>query len=207
MAKSNRTTLHFNTKDLRGIRFGQLLVVSFSHADKFRHTLWNVRCDCGTTKQINSSSLQRGLSRSCGCRQSPGTHKMSATSTYISWSGMIQRTTNPNIPRWCNYGGRGIHVCQRWLVFENFLADMGVRPDGMQIDRIDNTGNYEPGNCRWATPAQQSRNMRRTRILTYDGITMCVEDWARRIGIRRCTLHVRLRNWPLERALTTPKLH
>ena len=83
------------------------------------------------------------------------------TPTYMVWGSMIQRCTNPNNSGWPDYGARGISVCERWLTFENFLADMGERPDGLSIDRVDNNGNYEPGNCRWATASQQQRNRRR----------------------------------------------
>ncbi len=86
------------------------------------------------------------------------THGQCGTPTYVSWQAMLDRTRSPRNARWYRYGGRGISVCDRWLAFANFLADMGVRPHGTSIDRIDNDGNYEPGNCRWATPKEQMAN-------------------------------------------------
>jgi hypothetical protein len=101
------------------------------------------------------------------------------------------------------YLERGIKICERWEFFSNFLIDMGERPPGMTIDRIDVNGNYEPGNCRWATWEQQNKNQRSTRYITYDGVTLCVKDWAKRIGMAYQTLHERLqRGWEVEQALT-----
>lgn len=111
---------------------------------------------------------------------------------------------------YANYGGRGITVCERWEKFENFLADMGEPPPGMELDRIDVDGNYEPSNCRWATEAEQVRNRRRakrsTNMLTFRGETLCISDWAKRTGIKRRCIHDRLSkmNWSVEDALTRP---
>lgn len=118
---------------------------------------------------------------------------------------MLNRCQNPNVPAYKNYGGRGIAVCQRWLRFENFLADMGERPAGMTIERIDNDGNYEPGNVRWATYKEQTRNNRSTQLVTLHGETKCITDWAAETGIKMPTLWARLRlGWSVEDALTKP---
>jgi len=119
---------------------------------------------------------------------------------------MFQRCYNPNGTKYADYGGRGITVCDRWLKFENFYADMGDRPEGMEIDRFpDNDGNYEPGNCRWATRPEQMRNTRANRMITFQGRTQCLTDWANEIGVGCSTICTRLaRGWSLERALTTP---
>ena len=124
-------------------------------------------------------------------------------------AAMINRCTNPNDPGFVNYGGRGIAVCQRWMgSFENFLADMGPRPSsGHSIDRIDNDGPYSPENCRWATRLQQNCNSRSNHLLTLDGRTMCLADWAREAGLTRGALKDRLRRgWELAEAIRTPML-
>ena len=123
------------------------------------------------------------------------------TPTYRIWIAMRSRCTNPNNAGFHKYGGRGIKVCARWQSFENFFADMGERPEGMTLEREDNDGNYEPTNCRWATPAEQSRNTRRNRMLTYAGETLCMADWAERRGVGWDTLYHRLRRHPVEVAL------
>ena len=123
--------------------------------------------------------------------------------TYKTWSAVIQRCTNPNASHYEYYGGRGITVCERWKIFINFLEDMGERPAGSTIDRINTNGNYEPSNCRWATKSQQERNMRNSRLLTAFGKTMALADWADTIGMNRTSLHARLRRgFSVERALT-----
>ena len=128
------------------------------------------RCDCGREVNVARASLARGTSKSCGClRMNAGsrtrTHGMSKTPTWVSWMSMKDRCLRPTNRCWMDYGGRGIVICQRWLEsFENFLADMGERPEGMTLDRINVGGNYEPGNCRWATPTEQRRNARHAKL-------------------------------------------
>jgi hypothetical protein len=118
---------------------------------------------------------------------------------------MIKRCTNPNFKRYQDYGGRGIKVCDRWMDFANFYADMGDAPPGMSIDRIDNDGDYTPENCRWATTKQQCNNKRNNRILTLNGVSLTATQWCERIGLSQQTLASRLRaGWPVERALTEP---
>lgn len=127
------------------------------------------------------------------------------TSTYEIWVGMHQRCSNPNHHVFFRYGGRGIKVCERWADYASFLADMGERPEGLSLERINNDGNYEPGNCSWSTMAQQARNTSRTVMITYNGETMCMKDWAHRIGLRQDTLWYRLkRGMSIEDALTFP---
>lgn len=135
-------------------------------------------------------------------------HGMHMTPEYKSWGNMLQRCLNPRHRDYARYGGRGISVCEAWRDFQTFYRDMGQKPLGkVSLDRIDNSGNYEPANCRWADRTQQQRNLRTNRVLTLDGISMPLAAWASRIGISRDALWNRLDDgWTVERALTTPNI-
>ncbi len=166
-------------------------------------------CDCGTTRVVQLGHLRSGGSASCGCARDENfngfKHGYVGTPTYRVWQGMRKRCYNPENKSYHNYGGRGISVCDRWLTFENFLEDMGERPDGLTIERVDNNGDYEPGNCRWASRAEQSRNTRRNRLLTHGGETLCMKTWSERAGIDSNTIYRRLkRGWSIEDTLMTP---
>jgi hypothetical protein len=126
------------------------------------------------------------------------------SSTYKSWASMIQRCLNKNDSAFYLYGGRGVCVCRRWRKFSNFLADMGTRPEGKTLDRFpDKNGDYKPGNCRWATPTEQQHNKRDNRLVTFDGLTLPVKAWAKRLRIPESTLRHRLkRGWAPNLALT-----
>lgn len=193
--------------DLTGRRFGRWLMLSFAGRNGRKQAHWRCRCDCGREVTVAGSNLGRG-SRSCGCSDSPRhlTHGhtvgRSQTGAYASWKNMWARVRATSGVRWRNYGSRGITACERWLSFENFFADMGSRPAGASIDRIDNDGNYEPGNCRWATSKQQARNQRVNRLLSFDGEALHITDWSQRTGIPASTISRRMgRGWSPERVL------
>lgn len=192
---------------------GSLKVVELAYK-KGRKPYWTCKCDCGNTTIVASQYLKNGRIRSCGhkCPYYAGImHNMSDTTTYNTWHSMKQRCYNENTNGYKNYGGRGIIVCDRWLDRESgflkFLEDMGERPSKKHtLDRIDNNGNYEPGNCRWATLEQQAINRRTAKIITYKDRTMTLTQWANERGIKPSTLSERLRRgWRLERALNFVK--
>jgi hypothetical protein len=131
-------------------------------------------------------------------------HGRTNTTEHNIWSSMIQRCTDPQHKDYPRYGGRGIGVCDRWRFFNLFLADMGSRPEGKSIDRIDNDADYSPENCRWASLSEQARNRRTSKMVTFRGETKSLADWADELGIERKTLQMRLKAWSVERALTTP---
>lgn len=173
------------------------------------------RCECGTSRPVRASLLRRGLSRNCGCLRRPSmaararrhghtAHGM-VSPEHATWNSMLERCRNPKLRAYAAYGGRGITVCDRWLSFENFLADMGPRPEGKTIDRVNVDGNYEESNCRWATLAEQARNKRTNRKHLFMGEMLIAADIATRAGIPLRRLQKRLRiGWPIDRAVSEP---
>lgn len=195
-----------------GQRFGRLLVVSYVGRIN-RHQYWLCACDCGKQHRAHAANLRCGNVQSCGCLRHDTRpnlrHGQSKSPTWAIWNGMIARCACPTADTYRLYGGRGIRVCDRWSGedgFENFLTDMGERPSSAHsLDRYpNNDGNYEPDNCRWATVKQQGRNRRTNRLLTHDGETLCLADWADRAGMEHATLARRLCTMPLARALSLP---
>ena len=182
--------------------------------NKHNRMEWLCVCGCGETCTTVSGELFSGDTKSCGCQSSrltigkrSTTHRLGGTPEHRSWSQMKGRCKNPNNHKYLRYGGRGISVCGRWNKFENFLSDMGKKPSKHHsIDRIDNDGNYEPTNCRWATPRQQSNNTRRNVLLTHNGKTLTLAQWSRRTGIKHTTINDRINKhgWTVESALTKP---
>lgn len=199
-------------KDLTGQTFGYWNVLNMVESEKNGgHRRYLCRCVCGKEKTLRGSMLLNGTSISCRCMTFKGkknvTHGMSYTGTYVSWTAMKTRCLNFMDARFPTYGGRGIRICDRWIEsFSNFLEDMGERPEGMTIDRIDGNGNYEPSNCRWATPMEQTLNREETVWVDYDGERICITHLCKRFNISRCALEKRMKKGlTLDEALKTPK--
>lgn len=205
-----------------GHRFGLVQVISTLPKKVFECGQSNPmvlgKCDCGIVKPFNLHSLKRGLSKSCGCRRATlaasqftkhGYTKKETISEFFVWTNLIKRCSDPNVKGFKNYGGRGIKVCQRWLdSFENFLADMGLRPSSKHsIDRIDNNGGYEPQNCRWSTAKEQARNTRSNVFVTLDGERKTLAEWSCISGVPDSTISQRIRRGTdPRRAIFTKKL-
>jgi hypothetical protein len=199
-------------KDLAGQQFGDLTVVSLAGRKSNGHgapkTYWKCLCSCGETKEVAIGNLRSGQVKSCGCHRkrvlNKTIHGLSDTSSYVVWRNMLHRCTDPRDTSFHNYGGRGIRVSDRWEAFENFYSDMGERPEGTSLDRIDNNGPYSKENCRWAPIEVQANNKRCSRLVTYQGKTLSVSQWASELGISRYTLYSRLNSLPAEVALSMP---
>lgn len=164
-------------------------------------------CSCGDYFVTRLDGLRSGTVKTCpACsakRVWKSTRKHGRPPEYQPWASMIQRCRNKNVPRFSNWGGRGISVCERWMnSFEAFLEDMGPRPSMKhRLDRIDNNGNYEPGNVRWATQSEQMRNTRRNVMIAYQGREACLADWSRTFGISAPTLKSRIQRLGTEKAM------
>lgn len=198
-------------KDITGEIFFRLTVIERAGQNKYFKQLWLCSCSCGNTHIAEGTMLRRGRIKSCGCwikdrlvKQNT-THGKCGSPEHNSWHSMKLRCLNRNDPAYWRYGGRGITVCERWRVsFENFLADMGPRPKGSSLDRIDNNSGYSPDNCRWATRSEQANNQRRSNFITHGGETRIASDWSRRLGGRSNLVAERLADgWTIEKSVTT----
>lgn len=198
--------------DMTGQVCGRLTVIERSGSTAQGLATWKCQCSCGVIVTVAGGHLRSGASTSCGCAQRDlmrtrqTTHGMHGTTIYIRWQSMINRCEVPTSTNYIYYGARGIKVCERWHSFELFYEDMNAGfSDDLQIDRIDSTKNYEPGNCRWATVTEQARNRRSNRAITWKGRTKIIVEWSEETRIPATTILGRLNDgWDIERALTQP---
>ena len=193
--------------DLTGEQFGRFVVVRRIKNDGRGNACWHCLCLCGEEVMVRGSHLRSGTIISCGCyrKEARTTHGCTGIPEYNAYMAMLSRCSNPRHPEYKRYGGRGIRVYDRWRnSFELFLADMGPRPSSKHsLDRIDNDGDYEPINCRWATQIEQQNNRRNNRILTYGEKSLTIAQWVRKTGIPRRTIYYRLdKGWPIEMILS-----
>lgn len=211
---------------MSGLSFGRL-TISRRAPDIRGVAAWWCTCECGITRAYTGCAIRRGRTKICECivpkqrRANAAAPRNRHRATWISWECMLNRCYRVDGPDYHRYGARGIRVCEAWRVpvaaggglllashkdrFLQFLSDMGERPQGMTLDRVDNMADYAKANCRWADPMQQGRNKRNNRLLTHDGQTLTVSQWAEMTGIGVYALHSRLwKGWPVERALTAP---
>lgn len=192
-------------KDLTGKRFGRQIALRPCGKNKYGNVLWLCKCDCGNQHIVASGKLVQGKSKSCGCYaleiRSKSLEKHGITSggkprTFVIWNGMKARCLNPKSTSYPNYGGRGIRICDQWLNFENFhywAISNGYRDD-LEIDRIDNDGNYCPENCRWVTKEFNMSHQRKTRNIEILGITKNLSSWCRDVGMSRSAAYKYLKN-------------
>lgn len=191
--------------DWAGKRFGRLLVVRRCEKGLRKRTAWWCRCSCGNPKEIIvfHFNLSRGSTRSCGCLQVERVRAANLihghagrgqeSRAFKAWKAMKARCLYKSGNRYHRYGGRGIRVCERWLVFENFLLDLGEPPPGHTLERIDNDGNYEPSNVKWATRKEQMANTSRTKLVVVNGEKMTAASAALSLGVRPGVLYSAVR--------------
>lgn len=210
-------------RDLTGQRFGRLEALRSTPQRLRNAVVWVFRCDCGAEVERPSGEVVCGRVQSCGClRREQKSVQLAALNikrsihghrrrgsmrspTLISWENMHHRCRRPGHKSYKKYGGAGISICERWFMFANFLADMGERPKGTTLDRIDGTKGYEPANCRWATPKEQTNNLRTNRKVTLNGRTMNLKQWAEELGVSHQTLRHRLAaGWTHDQIINMP---
>lgn len=202
MADDKPTKHPYNFKDLTGQKFGQLTALRF-HSRVNGRSLWQCICDCGNEAIVPAPNMHRGHTKTCGrCGyhkartvKAGTTHGMTDSREYEAWCTAKKRCFNPNCARYKNYGARGITMCPEWIdSFETFYRDMGPRPPGTSLDRIDNDGNYEKNNCHWADRKTQMRNRQNAVRITHNGETLPLKELAERSGIKYATLWARYKH-------------
>ena len=198
--------------DMSNRQVGRLTVLEEVGSTIDNHARWRCQCACGKEVVVSGRRLRNGETASCGCLRTEQlvirsvVHKKCRTPTYRSWGGILQRCTNSRNPRYAYYGGRGIKVCEPWMTFTQFLADMGECPAGYSIERKNVNGDYEPNNCCWLPKRLQPRNTRKNHRITVCGITKCLAEWRELLCMGKSTYDQRTRRYgmtPVE-ALTTP---
>ncbi len=202
-----------NASDLTGRRFGRLVALA-PVGRSGRRVMWMCQCDCGKEHAVGADHLTRNMTISCGCHRKQmtadrRTHGMSRSPEYGIWSNMKTRCYNPHVDSYADYGARGIVVCDAWRSsFEAFIADMGRRPGPKhELDRIDNSGPYSPQNCRWVTRRQNANNKRSNILLTVDGVTRAIGEWATLMGVSYSMILRRVMSkWPDRDAVLIPSL-
>ena len=210
MAKPHR----LSATDRVGERHGRLVVL-FRAENKVEpsgatRAQWRCICDCGKGLTVTGHALAKGNTRSCGCllrdtRKSEATHGMYRSAEYRIWKAMKQRCTNPSHGHYDRYGGRGITVCDAWMEFDGFFRDMGNRPEGATLERVDNDKGYEPGNVIWASRLAQANNRITNSKLEFRGRELTVAEWSRVTGLNSRAIAKRIASgWSVERALTEP---
>lgn len=191
--------------DMTGLVCGRLTVLRLAPKTGRRGAAWHCRCSCGNEIVARGETLRKLQTISCGCLRPDlyMKHGMYGTRVWSVWANMRQRCEQSNDARYKNYGARGIRVCKRWQQFANFYSDMGDPPAGYSIERIDNDGNYEPGNCKWATKSEQQNNTRATLRLGVERLSAA--ECSRKLGANRTLVSHRLRyGWSVEEAVTKP---
>lgn len=197
--------------DITGEKFGKLTAIKY-----VGNRQWLFKCDCGNTKVITTCAVVGKRVKSCGClhlercrsglnqRRHGHTVGGRRSPEHSVWTDILKRTTNKNHKFYNRYGGRGIKVCERWLKFENFLSDMGKRPKGLTIDRIDNDCDYTKSNCKWSTRKEQARNRKTTKHITYKGQKKSLAEWCEIYKLPYARVFARLNklHWSIEAALS-----
>lgn len=198
----------YKVEDLTGKTFGRLLVVSRAPNSPRNATRWNCICACGNKRIAVGGCLKNGTWQSCGCLRDEKlrTHGLSKHPLWSTWRLMNERCYKPSDQAYERYGGRGIKVCERWKnSIQSFIDDMGQKPPGSQLDRINNDGDYCPENCRWATPTTQANNRRSNSIIFYKGRAQTIMEWSRELGMSRRNISARYnKGWTAERIFETP---
>lgn len=194
--------------DMTGNRYGRLSVIEMAGCNKHKQRLWRCICDCGNDVEVIGFLLRQEQTRSCGCLNKESIaqvnykHGKSKSKIWSIHRSMMDRCYLKTSHAYNRYGGRGITVCDRWHDFEKFYEDMGDKPNGMSLDRIDNNSGYSPENVKWASYKEQANNTRSNRILTYMGRSQNISQWADEFNLKMTTIWARLqRGWTVERAL------